>query len=342
MWTAVLLTCSLGLIFVASGLFTNSVEWVGHKLELNEGVVGSVLAAIGTAMPETLIPIVAILWVGEEYGDAVGIGAILGAPFMLATLAMFVTGLSVTAFAWTGRRTRELRVNASVLGRDNRFFFLAYVLAIGAAFLPLHGIKVALAVFVLGLYVFYVYKHATDEAEQLVSDTEDMSPLHFHRASEDPRLLLVVAQLAFSLAIMIGGAYLFVEQVNAFASANGVPALLLSLLIAPVATELPECMNSVIWVRQGKDTLALGNITGAMVFQSCIPVAVGLAFGDWTVTPDKVSAFVSAGIAVLAAGLIFGTLSFGQRKLTSTALLSGGVFYLLYVGYLVASVIQQT
>ncbi len=43
------------------------------------------------------------------------------------------------------------------------------------------------------------------------------------------------------------------------------------LLVAPIATELPEKFNAVIWIRQGKDTLAMGNITGAMVFQASIP-----------------------------------------------------------------------
>ena len=54
--------------------------------------------------------------------------------------------------------------------------------------------------------------------------------------------------------------------------------MLLALVIAPIATELPEKFNSIIWVRQNKDTLALGNITGAMVFQSTIPTVVGLVF----------------------------------------------------------------
>ena len=34
-------------------------------------------------------------------------------------------------------------------------------------------------------------------------------------------------------------------------------------------------------MREGKDALALGNITGAMVFQSMIPVGIGLIFTDW-------------------------------------------------------------
>jgi cation:H+ antiporter len=285
-------------------------------------VVGSILAAVGTAMPETLIPVVAILFIGEAHGDEVGIGAILGAPFMLATLAMFITGLAIIIFAARGRRTIELRVNSRVLGRDIRFFLIAYLLAIVAAFIPLYAAKVAIAITVVGLYVYYVYKHATDveEAPQAVPEgvspldavadvaghPDALAPLHFQRSAKDPRMGLVI----------------------------------LSLLIAPIATELPEKFNSVLWVRNWKDTLALGNLTGAMVFQSAIPAAFGMIFSDWVITPDTFTAFVSAAIAIVAAALIFGTLSFGGRKLTAKALLTGGVFYLVYVVYLVVAVIQ--
>ena len=62
----------------------------------------------------------------------------------------------------------------------------------------------------------------------------------------------------------------------------GMDPTILALVIAPIATELPEKFNSVIWVRTGKDTLAMGNITGAMVFQSCLPTVLGMLFTEWT------------------------------------------------------------
>jgi len=85
----VLFAVSLALIFAGSSLFTNCVEWLGRHFNLSEGVVGSVLAAVGTALPETVIPLIAIFFVGGTSGDEVGIGAILGAPFMLSTLALY-------------------------------------------------------------------------------------------------------------------------------------------------------------------------------------------------------------------------------------------------------------
>jgi cation:H+ antiporter len=355
--TIFLLLVSLGIILAAAELFTNAVEWTGHKLKLNEGVVGSILAAVGTAMPETLIPVVAILFIGGTGGDHVGIGAILGAPFMLSTLAMFITGLAIVIFARRGRRTIELRVNSRVLGRDIRFFLAAYLLAIVAAFIPreMFPLRVVLAIAVVGIYVFYVYKHATDVEEapaesegisplEAVGDlmhpeqVDHLAPLHFQRKSSDPALGIVVAQLVAALLVMLGGAYLFVEQVNIVAAVFGVPALILSLLIAPVATELPEKFNSVLWVRTGKDTLALGNLTGAMVFQSAIPAAFGMVFSDWSIRPETTTAFVSAGIAIVASALIFGTLTLGGgRKLTARALLTGGIFYVAYVAYVLVA-----
>ena len=92
------LLVSLVVILFAAELFTNGIEWMGRKLGLGEGAVGSVLAAVGTALPETLIPIIAIVFATAEGAHEVGVGAILGAPFMLSTLAMFVTGVGVFAF----------------------------------------------------------------------------------------------------------------------------------------------------------------------------------------------------------------------------------------------------
>ena len=87
----VLLAVSFAVILAGALLFTNAVEWAGNKLGIGEGATGSILAAVGTAMPETLIPIVAIIGGAEGSAD-VAIGAIIGAPFLLATVAMALVG----------------------------------------------------------------------------------------------------------------------------------------------------------------------------------------------------------------------------------------------------------
>src|ERR1700760_5051830 len=119
-----LLAVSFVVVLVGALLFTNAVEWLGHRLGLGEGAVGSVLAAVGTAAPETLIAIVAILSSNPESED-VAIGAIVGAPFLLGTLAMGLVGLF--AYLYRDRRAPgvALDAHAPTLERD-LLFFLAF------------------------------------------------------------------------------------------------------------------------------------------------------------------------------------------------------------------------
>jgi cation:H+ antiporter len=147
-----------------------------------------------------------------------------------------------------------------------------------------------------------------------------------------PRLRIVGLQVLFALGCIIGGAYLFVGAVERLAAAIGISEILLALVIAPIATELPEKFNSLIWVRQGKDTLAMGNITGAMVFQSAIPtvVALVLAGSAWHIDEHSLVAFLSAAIAFIAVAAIFGPM-WRRRRLDGRSLLVGGALYLVYL-----------
>ncbi|MBC7105530.1 MAG: sodium:calcium antiporter, partial [Firmicutes bacterium] len=104
---------------------------------------------------------------------------------------------------------------------------------------------------------------------------------------------------------VLAGARLFVTVISHVAEALGVPVFAFSLLVAPVATEMPELINSLVWMGQKKDTLALANITGAMVFQSSLLPALGIAYTPWQLTP---AGLLSAGLAMLSCGVAYGTL----------------------------------
>lgn len=83
---------------------------------------------------------------------------------------------------------------------------------------------------------------------------------------------------------------------------------MLSLVLAPLATELPEKINSVIWVREGKDELALGNVTGAMSFQASIPVTIGLLLTPW-----KLDSFALTAAGLALVGGIVAYVAIGRR-----------------------------
>jgi cation:H+ antiporter len=306
----VLLIFSFAIVLSGALLFTNAVEWAGHGLKLGEGAVGSVLAAVGTAMPETLIAIVALLSVDEGSED-VAIGAIVGAPFLLATLAMGLVGLF--AYLYRDKRTQgvKLDVHRPTLERDLVFFLVLFAIAGLLSWGPPPAVRVPVGIGFLFAYGFYIRLTLRGGGE--VQSEESLNPLIFERRGErreDPSLALCTIQLLVGLGAMVGGAHLFVEELLHIADSLGVEALVLALILAPLATELPEKVNSFFWVREGKDALALGNITGAMVFQSMIPVGIGLIFTDWALSGN---AILSIGLGLAGGVLAYESLHLARR-----------------------------
>jgi cation:H+ antiporter len=323
-----LLVVSFAVILAGALLFTNAVEWIGHKLALGEGAVGSLLAAVGTAMPETLISIVALVG-GAEGSEDVAIGAIVGAPFLLATLAMGLVGLFAYLYRKRRRQGVALRAHAPTLERDIAFFFVFFGLGLALGFGAPEDLRIPLGAAFVFAYILYVRRTLRGSGEIQAEDT--LNPLIMERRSRrerDTSLGTAVIQLLVGLSAMVGGAHLFVEELLEVAESFGVEAIVLSLILAPLATELPEKVNSFFWVREGKDSLALGNITGAMVFQSTIPVGIGLAFTDWELSGN---AAVSVGL-----GLAGGALAYWALRLRGRFELPAVVGWLaLYAAFIV-------
>ncbi len=345
---------AFALILVGAEFFTGGIEWLGIKLDLSHGATGSILAAIGTAMPETLIPIVAILFTNTASADEIGVGAILGAPFMLGTLVMLLIGLTAYVLRRHRRRT-TLRIDAAHASRDLGFFIVLYALALALALLPseLHFVKAYVGWVFIPAYVVYLYlvlrtpKRATradiEEVRQGEEAFEDLSFAVYLRRlgvrvrASRPPLWLVLAQVVIAFGAILVGARFFATFVDDLSTALGLNALLVALILAPLATELPEAANSLIWTRDGKDVIALGNVAGAMVFQSTIPVSIGVLLTPWHLGPYGT---IAAVFALLSGIVIFAQIRMRARlnSLPLSSLMIGGSLYVLFIAYVVWSV----
>jgi cation:H+ antiporter len=331
---------ALPVILLGAEIFTNGVEWVGESFGLSEGAVGSVLAAVGTALPETVLPLVAILIGGS--GKEIGEGAILGAPLMLTTLAMFVFGLTVLLYARSGRRAVEVQAAQGVLRQDLAAFLAFFALAVVAGLVRVRAVNWVLAAGLVVAYFFYVRRHfMTPDEKRLEAEAAGaLEPLYITRVvrglrpreSEEPPPWVAIAQTVIGLGVIVGGARLFVMGVDSLADRFNVAPLAFSLLVAPVATELPEVFNaSVIWARRSKDTLALGNITGATVFQAVFPVVIGLLLTPWRLSGDG----LAAALVALGAGVLLYGVLLARGGFTARFLLIQGAFYAGFVTYVV-------
>lgn len=289
-------------ILIAAEVFTNALEHLGEKLGISEGVTGSLFAAVGTALPETMVPLLALLAGTQNVAtnEEIGVGSILGAPLMLATLSISLMAISV----WKRRGTQgHLRPERTGLTRDLNFFILAFSFSAVAMYVPhtLSIIRYGLGACMVMIYFIYVMM-TFNASKALVEDghaTEAGSAMFLCKIGLPNNMVVIMIQLVLGVALLIAGAKGFINGVEAAAHIIGISALLLSLLIIPIATELPEKVNSILWIRKGKDTLAFGNITGAMVFQGTLLPAIGIMLTPWVPRQEVILGITMTLIAAI-------------------------------------------
>ena len=331
--TFALLLTALVIILIGAETFTNALEHLGERLKISEGVTGSIFAAVGTALPETMVPVVAIFTSAgtQQVREEVGVGAIIGAPLMLSTLTMFL----MAAFAAHRRGWADhFHPERDGLRRDLSWFLLAFGVSTAAIFIPHHVTSMRALLAIALVLIYFIYLMLTVRASaRLVSDghgTEADNPLFLARLlgrfGLRENMPVILAQLAVGLALIILGAHGFVQGVQELSAWLGISALVLSLLIIPVATELPEKVNSILWIRRRRDTLAFGNITGAMVFQGSLLPAIGIMLTPWEPRPEVLAGMI---LTLLASGYLLAMLRRGGLR--PYHLIVNGLCYAAYL-----------
>jgi len=293
------LLLSAGCVYWACEYFVNGVEWFGRKAGVSQNAVGTVLAAFGTALPESVVTFVAVVFGHDAAARDLGVGAALGGPLVLATIAYPVVGVMLL-ITRSQPPDRPIELNRQRLSRDQGWFLLIFAFKIALGFVAF-AIKPWLGWLFLAAYTAYTYsevRHKGDEPEG------ELEPLMFQPRAADPTWVMTAVQTVLALIVIFAASRVFVSQLGAVGGWLGIPATVVALLFSPVATELPEIMNAIIWIRQGKHRLALSNISGSMLIQATIPTALGLFFTPWLFDRAlTVAAFVTvvaiAGLLVL-------------------------------------------
>jgi cation:H+ antiporter len=326
-FTLSLFLLSAMVIYLACTFFINGIEWVGHRLRLGATATGTVLAAFGTALPESAVTFMAVVFGTTPAQRDIGVGAAMGGPLVLATLAYAVVGFALLK-AQGHRAGAVFCINADQqrLARDQGWFMAIFALKLGLG-LWVFAWKPWLATFFLGVYVLYVKRELSNNEQPLGG--ADLQPLKIRSRDPAPALFFACVQTLLALAVIAGASHVFVRQIALLGSAMGAAPHVAALLLAPIATELPEIMNALIWVRQGKERLALANISGAMIIQTTLPSALGVFLTPWQLDgPLRV-----AGLFTL---LSIGLLWWRCRRATINAstLSAVGGFYALFGLYL--------
>jgi cation:H+ antiporter len=324
--TVLFLLGSAGVIYLACEYFVNGVEWIGHKFDVGQKATGTILAAFGTALPESVVTFVAVAFGASPAQKQIGVGAALGGPLVLATVAYAVVGWTLYACK-RPLKTATAAADFKGLSRDQAWFLAIFVFKLGFGLFAF-ALKPWLGVVFLAAYAAYVWKETRHDSAEAEGELE---PLKIAPKAARPRASLAVLQTLLALVAIFFASRFFVGQIADMGHHLGLKPQLLALLLSPIATELPETLNAIIWIRQGKVRLALANISGAMMIQTTVPTAFGLFFTPWILDPSLIVAGAITLIAVVAlyAGFRSGRMSRGWLSLMA-------LFYAAFVGVVVA------
>jgi len=310
-------------IYFACEYFVNGIEWVGFRLNLGVTAVGTVLAAFGTALPESAVTFMAVVFGDTPEQKEIGVGAAMGGPLVLATLAYAVVGLAL----WRMRRhSTQIAADQSRLARDQAWFMGVFIFKVGLGLL-VFAWKPWLGLVFLAIYGLYVKRELSNDEES--ADGEDLEPLKLRPRDPNPSMAWSCTQSLLALVVIAGASHVFINQIEYLGTAFGVSSSIAALLLAPVATELPEIMNALIWVRQGKERLALANISGAMMIQATIPSALGVAMTPWVLDAP----LLAAGVMTLVSIVILWS-RFRVSSMTIGVLSGVGALYGVFALYL--------
>lgn len=322
-----LLLVSAVVIYLACEFFVNGVEWVGHKFDVGQKATGTILAAFGTALPESIVTLVAVTSGNGPASKELGVGAALGGPLALSTIAYATVGVTLLLSRQKLGRDTGVQEIFRRLSRDQGWFLAIFALKILLGCIVFVW-KPWLGVAFLAAYALYVRQEMTGDQEE---EEGELEPLKFQPGREAPSTAMAVFQTLCALAVIFVASRVFVTQLEGLGPVLGLPPQLLALLLSPIATELPETMNAVIWVRQGKYRLALSNISGAMMIQATVPTALGLFFTPWLLSPPLLVAAAATALAMLIMFVAF------RMGYVARRLLAGmGLLYAAFVATVVA------
>lgn len=298
------------------------MEWVGHQFGISKNATGTVLAAFGTALPESVVTFVAVVFGSTDGQKEIGVGAAIGGPLVLATVAYAVVGWAFLTNKVKSDRRLLSRPASRRLVSDQKWFMSVFVFKVGLG-LVAFTIKPWLGVLFLLAYAAYVRQEMTAEGE--AGDVHDLEALKIRPHDKAPPKVWPLLQTGAALVVIFFSSQLFVHQIETIGPWLGLRPQLVALLLSPIATELPEILNAVIWVRQGKQNLALANISGAMMIQATVPSALGLMFTPWMLEPALVWAAVITMVSIACLSLFLRKNDLSAKKLGLF-----GVFYMIF------------
>ncbi|OGD67982.1 hypothetical protein A3I18_00130 [Candidatus Campbellbacteria bacterium RIFCSPLOWO2_02_FULL_35_11] len=291
---------SLFLVIRGATMATKHAEIIAENYHLSKYIVGFIIVAIVSILPETFIAINSAI----QGIPAFGLGTLFGGNIADLTLIFAILVLF---------EKRSLKIESKIF-KNHRVYpsllFLPIILGFNGHFSRLEGIILIIA----GVVFYYLsLKGEVDGKKESLNKKDKYKSIFM---------------LLFSMTILLVGSHFTVTSATHIANLIGISPIFIGMLVVGLGTTIPELVFSLKSVRKNNDSLAVGDILGTVLADATIVVGI-IALINPFFFPQRII-YVTGLFMVAASFMLFNFMNTGE-KITKKEAYMLFVFWLLFV-----------
>jgi cation:H+ antiporter len=287
----------LGELTLASWILSYGAEHLSEKFGAK--FVGRVLLSIATTLPEIAI----VIYAAAQGSFGIAIGSGLGSNLLMMTL-----GLAIMLIIATTRLSKAplKQIDVSTFKNDMIFLILAAIISF---VLFLDGFNYIDGFIFMGLFAGYIilslYEMRIENREKISNKNIDKNSNNNNEnnkeliveqdisndTNEDKKKFLKAIGTFFLGAIgILFGAEPFIHSLEGLSVEIGISAVVLAVIISPIAGEMPEKISMMILARKGAAgaSIAIANVLGSKILNNTLLLAVAVFAAMYSFGFDKV------------------------------------------------------
>ncbi|ADN51849.1 sodium:calcium antiporter [Vulcanisaeta distributa] len=312
-------------VLIGGWLFTNAMEYISHRYGVGASFVGAVLSPILTSLPELMVFLVAFLIYGGVSGEDVAVGTVIGEPFVVSTIVYpMIFIIAIIGFYLRYRSDVVLEVD-KVLVTPFIVVVVFFPTVLLPAFINSLQVRLVIAVLLLAIYLSYIYIMRAKQG-LAIEDYEGLYVLRIVRISRLWEWLLLMIQLAVSVALLFMGSRAMVAGIIELSRSSMLDVMGLSIIIVPTATVLPESITAAIWTLRGRDTMAVAALIGEKVLYSTVYPAIALIVTRWSLSIEALISVIV--VEAISSAMLYHVV---RGRLTWDVAVMGLLGYVIYI-----------
>lgn len=241
---------SIFLIIKGATLSTKYAFQLAKSFKLSKYVVGFIVVAVISIMPEIFISVNSAI----QGVPSLGLGTLFGGNIADMTLVFAV----VIFFAG-----RSIQIDSRILKENIVYPFILLipiVLGLDGYYSRMEGLGLIITGF-----IFYYLALRNNEEKQIVPDSEEI---------ENKNRAINTVYLLLSMAMLLLGSHFVVTSAIDIAQYLGVESVVIGMIIVGVGTTMPELFFCLAAVKKKHDSLAIGDILGTVLADATIVVGI--------------------------------------------------------------------